>query len=210
MDKNKHLWNIALLLAMITVFYNFIEGLASVYFGAAGETLSLFGFGIDSFIEVMSGIGVWHMVTRIKNNNNEDRDEFEKTALKITGISFYILTAGLAVSIAYNFYSGYKPQTTAWGIIISSIAIIAMTILLLFKLDTGKKLKSAAVIADANCTRTCLYLSIILLVSSAAFQIFRIGFIDTIGASGIAYYSFKEGREYMEKASGKKCGCDDD
>jgi divalent metal cation (Fe/Co/Zn/Cd) transporter len=208
--NNKHLWNIALLLAVITVFYNFLEGLASVYFGTSGETVSLFGFGIDSFIEVMSGIGVWHMIVRIKNNNNENSDDFEKTALKITGISFYILTAGLAVTIAYNIYTGHKPQTTVWGIIISSISIIAMTILMRFKLNTGKILKSAAVIADANCTRTCLYLSIILLLSSAAFQIFKIGFIDTIGAIGIAYYSFKEGRESMEKAAGKKCDCEDD
>ncbi|MGA2142497.1 MAG: cation transporter [Brevinematales bacterium] len=208
--NNKHLWNIALLLAVITVFYNFLEGLASVYFGTSGETVSLFGFGIDSFIEVMSGIGVWHMIVRIKNNNNENSDDFEKTALKITGISFYILTAGLAVTIAYNIYTGHKPQTTVWGIIISSISIIAMTILMRFKLNTGKILKSAAVIADANCTRTCLYLSIILLLSSAAFQIFKIGFIDTIGAIGIAYYSFKEGRESMEKAAGKKYDCEDD
>ena len=41
----------------------------------------------------MSGIGIWHMIIRIKKNNNQNRDEFEKTALKITGISFYILTA---------------------------------------------------------------------------------------------------------------------
>ncbi len=184
-----------------------MKELVSVYFGVADETLSLFGFGLDSFIEVMSGIGVWHMIIRIKMNNNESSDNFEKTALKITGISFYILTVGLLLTIAYNIYTGHKPQTTFWGIVISLISMVAMIFLMLFKLNVGRKLKSDAVIADAKCSRTCLYLSVILLVTSVLFQIFKIGYIDTIGAVGIAYYAFREGKESMNKAKGKKCDC---
>ncbi len=206
---NKKMWNIALLLAVITVFYNILEGLISIYFGITDETLSLFGFGLDSFIEVMSGIGVCHMIIRIKNNNNENKDNFEKTALKITGISFYIFTVGLLVTIVYNIYTGHKPQTTFWGIVISSISILTMIFLMQFKLNIGKKLNSDAIKSDANCTRACVYLSIILLVSSVLYQIFKIGYIDSIGALGIAYYAFKEGKESMDKSKGKKC-CDDD
>ena len=60
----------ASLLAQITIFYNLIEGMVSVFFGVADETLSLFGFGIDSFVEVLSGIGIWNMVRRMKYNPN--------------------------------------------------------------------------------------------------------------------------------------------
>ena len=58
----KELYRKASLLALITIFYNLAEGIISVWFGAADETISLFGFGLDSFVEVMSGIGIWHMV----------------------------------------------------------------------------------------------------------------------------------------------------
>lgn len=208
--ENRRIWNIALLLAIITVFYNVAEGLVSVYFGITDETLSLFGFGLDSFIEVLSGIGVWHMVIRIRNNNNDNRDNFEKTALKITGISFYILTVGLLFTVAYNIYASHKPETTFWGIIISIISIFTMIFLMRFKINIGKKANSDAIIADANCTKTCVYLSVILLVSSVLYEIFRIGYIDSIGALGIAYYSFKEGKESMNKSKGKECcGCND-
>jgi divalent metal cation (Fe/Co/Zn/Cd) transporter len=149
------------------------------------------------------------MIIRIKNNNNENKDNFEKTALKITGISFYIFTVGLLVTIVYNIYTGHKPQTTFWGIVISSISILTMIFLMQFKLNIGKKLNSDAIKSDANCTRACVYLSIILLVSSVLYQIFKIGYIDSIGALGIAYYAFKEGKESMDKSKGKKC-CDDD
>ncbi len=197
----------ALWLAKITVFYNIIEGLVSVFFGYSDETLSLFGFGLDSFIEVMSGIGIWHMIVRFKNRARpeEDRDAFEKTALRITGISFYILTAGLVLTVVYNIVAGNKPETTFWGIVISSISILTMVVLMLAKLKVGRRLNSDAIIADAHCTRTCLYLSIILLLASVLYAIFRIGYIDSAGAIGIAYYAFREGREAMEKARGKGC-----
>ena len=199
MNKNK-LWNTALLLSVITVFYNTVEGIVSVIFSIKDGTLSLFGFGLDSFIEVISGIGIWHMVIRIMNDERNIKDIFEKTALRITGISFYILTAGLLLTLIYNFYTGHKPETAIWGIIISIISIAAMIILMNLKLNVGKKLDSDAVIADAHCTKTCLYLSIILLASSVLFEIFKISYIDSIGALLIAFYSFKEGRESMERA----------
>jgi divalent metal cation (Fe/Co/Zn/Cd) transporter len=201
--NNKKLWNIVLLLAVITVFYNFIEGLVSVFFGITDETLALFGFGIDSFIEVLSGIGIWHMVIRIKSNKGENIDAFQKTALKITGTSFYILAVGLLLTVAYNVYTGHKPETTFWGIVISSISILTMILLTKFKLNIGRKLDSNAVIADANCTKTCVYLSVLLLTSSILYEIFKIGYIDSIGALGIAFYAFKEGREAVEKSKGE-------
>ena len=47
-QMKQNLYKRASLLALITIFYNLIEGLVSVFFGAADETLSLLGFGIDS------------------------------------------------------------------------------------------------------------------------------------------------------------------
>lgn len=200
------LWKSAKLLAAITVFYNILEGVVSVTFGYSDETLSLCGFGLDSFVEVISGIGIWHMVARTMRGRASN-NSFEKTALKITGFSFYLLTAGLMLTAAHNIYTHNKPLTTLWGIIISSISILTMAALMAAKLSVGKKLGSQAIIADAHCTRTCIYLSIVLLVSSVLFEITHISFIDAIGALGIAWYAFSEGKEAFEKTKGKACGC---
>lgn len=205
--KNKKELNTALLLATITVFYNIFEGIVSVLFGVEDETLSLFGFGLDSFIEVISGIGIWHMISRIKDNNDTNNDIFEKTALRVTGISFYLLSTGLMLTVIYNIIIKHKPETTFWGIVISMISIITMAILVYHKIKIGKVLGSDAIIADANCTKTCIYLSITLLVTSVLYEILKIGYIDAIGTAVIAYYSFKEGREAMEKSNGKTCCC---
>jgi hypothetical protein len=69
MERNganeRKLWNIALGLSIVTIAYNIVEGLVSVFFGVRDETLSLFGFGVDSFIEVLSGIGILRMVFKV-------------------------------------------------------------------------------------------------------------------------------------------------
>jgi divalent metal cation (Fe/Co/Zn/Cd) transporter len=207
-QMKQNLYRRASLLAQITVFYNLAEGLVSVFFGAEDKTLSLLGFGIDSFVEVASGIGIWYMVRRIRNDTDDQPGRFEKTALQITGISFYILAAGLTVTAGINIYQGHRPETTFWGIVIALISIFTMWALIHFKVKVGRQLNSDAILEDANCTKTCLYLSLILLLASVGYEITGIGGIDSIGAILIAIFSFREGREAFEKSRGESCHCD--
>ncbi len=208
---NNKLIKTAFILSLITIFYNIAEGLVSVYFGAGDETLALLGFGVDSFVEVISGIGIAHMIMRMKYSKVQTRDQFEKTALKVTGTAFYLLTAGLIVGSALNIIYNVKPVTTIPGIIIASVSILTMYWLMTSKLKVGKELDSDAIIADANCTKTCFYLSFILLAASGLYELFNITYFDILGSLGIAYFAFKEGREAFEKAKSGNllCGCDD-
>lgn len=201
------LYKTAFILSLITIFYNIIEGVVSAYFGYTDETLALFGFGIDSFIEVISGTGIAHMIIRFRNNDFNKENRFEKTALRITGTSFYLLTAGLTVTVIYNVITQHKPETTFWGIVISLISIATMYFLMRAKLSVGHKLQSQPIISDAGCTKVCLYMSVILLASSVIFEFTGISFIDSIGAAGLAWYSYREGKECFEKAEVGDCSC---
>ena len=207
-EKYTILYKWASLLALITNFYNIIEGIVSIYFGIEDETIALFGFGVDSFVEVVSGVGIWHMIQRLRKNNSDNPDRFERQALKITGTSFYILSSGLIITSLLNLYQGHTPETTLWGIVIATISITLMGILIHYKIKIGRKLNSKAILADANCTKVCMYLSLILLLSSLGYEVTKIGGMDSLGAIGIAYLSFKEGRESFEKAKGNMfCVC---
>lgn len=191
-------------LSLFTIFYNIIEGIVSIVLGYEDETLSLFGFGVDSFIEVMSGIGIAVMIMRFKHNPNSPKSKFEMTALKITGTAFYLLAAGLITGIVLNIIKQHKPETTLWGIIISLVSIVVMVWLMSAKKSIGKKLKSAPIIADANCTRVCVYMSLVLLIASLIYELTGFIFADAIGAAGLTYLSISEGREAFEKAKGKE------
>jgi divalent metal cation (Fe/Co/Zn/Cd) transporter len=209
--SKKALYNWASVLALITIFYNLAEGLISVFFGLEDETYALFGFGLDSFVEVISGIGIWHMIKRLRLNSTSSPDRFEHQALRVTGAAFYLLAFGLVLLSSINIYHGHKPDTTFWGIIIALVSIITMGVLIYYKVTVGRKLNSAAILADANCTKTCLYLSVILLIASAGYELTGLGGIDAAGAVMIAIFSFREGREAFQKAQGKlTCGCSGD
>ncbi len=166
LPQNHSLYKWAAGLALITIFYNIGEGVISVLFGLEDESMALFGFGLDSFVEVASGIGIWHMIRRIRRNEGESADHFERTALKITGSGFYVLTAGLTAMAVVDLYQGHQPETTFWGIVISLVSILTMWLLIHYKVKVGKALNSPAILADAACTRACLQLSVVLLAAS--------------------------------------------
>jgi divalent metal cation (Fe/Co/Zn/Cd) transporter len=205
--KNNKLYAWASALALVTIFYNIAEGLVSVYFGLEDESMSLFGFGLDSFVEVVSGIGIWHMVRRIRQNREEDPDRFERRALRITGAAFYVLTAGLATTSLVDLYRGHRPESTFWGIVVSIVSIISMWALIRAKVRVGKGLNSPAILADAACTRTCLQLSIVLLAASAGYRLTGIGGLDSIGAFVIGGLCYREGKEAFEKARAGSFAC---
>jgi divalent metal cation (Fe/Co/Zn/Cd) transporter len=206
-DSRQKLYARANLLALFTIIYNIVEGCVSVWFGAADETLSLFGFGVDSFVEVISGIGIWHMVRRIRLNEGEATDEFERQALRITGGAFYLLAAGLVISAGLSLYQGHRPESTLWGIIVSLVSISFMWLLIHHKAKVGTALGSAAILADAACSRACLYLSMALLAASAGFELTGVGSLDAIGSLVIAWFAYREGREALQKAKGISCCC---
>lgn len=205
----ERLYRVAAWLALFTIVYNVLEGVISVYFGITEETISLLGFGIDSFVEVVSGLGIWHMIRRIATHPGEGPDRFEQRALRITGTAFYLLAAGLLATAVLNLWQGHAPRTTLWGVIIATISIGFMWLLIRLKLQAGQRLNSDAIIADAHCSRACMHFSIVLLAASAGYELTGIGGLDALGAVGIAWLAIREGREAFAGAAGKSCcACD--
>jgi len=207
MKTKQELFKDAFNLSLFTIFYNIIEGIVSMVLGYEDETLTLFGFGVDSFIEVISGMGIAIMVIRIKQNPESSKSNFEINALKVTGTSFYLLSAGLVAGIILNLIHHHKPETTFWGVIISMISILVMVWLMNAKKNVGKKLNSDPIIADSNCTKVCVYMSIVLLASSLIYQFTGFVYADVIGVVGLIYFSISEGKEAFEKAKDIECDC---
>jgi divalent metal cation (Fe/Co/Zn/Cd) transporter len=210
-EREKKLYDIAFTLSVFTIVYNIVEGGVATYFGHEDETFALFGFGLDSFIETMSGIGIAHMIHRIRRNNNMTHDDFERTALRVTGFAFYGLTIILLATAINNAVSRHRPQTTFWGVVISLISIVVMLALIHGKRKVGRELASEAILADANCTKVCIYMSFVLLAASGIYELTQFTYADAIGTAGLAYFSATEGRECFEKArTGAACACGHD
>jgi len=92
-------------------------------------------------------------------------------------------------------------------VIISSISISFMWYLIQGKTKVGTALGSAAILADAACSKACVYLSLVLLAASLGYELTGIWWLDAVGALFIAWLTWREGRESFQKAAGMECSC---
>ncbi len=152
-------------LEYFTIAWNTLEGLIAVAAGVVAGSISLVGFGIDSFIEVTSGATLlWRMSV---DADVGSRERNERVSLRIVGVCFLVL----AVYVTYEALSdlGRKtaPQHSVPGIVLACVSLIVMPILSRAKKKVGNALNSAAMNADAQQTDFCVYLSAILLAGLA-------------------------------------------
>src|SRR5216683_2248943 len=148
-------------LEYFTIVWNAIEGLVAVITGVIAGSISLVGFGIDSFIEVTSGsVLLWRMSV---DAETQRRELNERRALRIVGVCFLLLAAYIASESALDLWSRRAPEHSIPGIALACVSLVVMPLLSRAKRKVGHALGSAAMHADATQTEFCTYLSAILL-----------------------------------------------
>jgi divalent metal cation (Fe/Co/Zn/Cd) transporter len=142
-------------LEYFTIVWNAIEGLVAIAVGLIAGSISLVGFGMDSFIEVTSGsVLLWRMSV---DANVRDRERNEKRALKVVGICFLALSAYIAYESVTDLWFTRIPDHRVSGIILACISLVVMPLLSRAKRKVGLALGSAAMHADAKQTEFCTY-----------------------------------------------------
>jgi divalent metal cation (Fe/Co/Zn/Cd) transporter len=158
--RSQHLQR-GIFLEYLTIGWNLIEGLVAVGSGALSGSIALVGFGIDSFIETSSGvILLWRLRAE---HRGQDSRKLERTALKLVGVSFMLLTAYVAFDSLKALVERDAPERSLVGIAVAVLSLIAMPWLAFQKRKAAGNLNSAALRADSRQTSLCAYLSVILL-----------------------------------------------
>jgi divalent metal cation (Fe/Co/Zn/Cd) transporter len=148
-------------LEYFTIGWNTLEGLVAVIAGLMAGSISLLGFGIDSFIEVTSGAAVlWRMSV---DADAHQRERNEKLALRIVGGCSVALAVYVSYESIIDLIQRSKPEASLAGIILAAVSLVVMPLLSRAKRRVGTQLASAAMHADAKQTEFCTYLSAILL-----------------------------------------------
>jgi divalent metal cation (Fe/Co/Zn/Cd) transporter len=157
-------------LGYATIGYNALEGLASIIAGAFAGSVSLLGFGIDSLIEVTSGVvALWRLNADI---DDERRERVERISLRLIGTLFVLLALYVAADAVKTLSRREAPSESVAGIVIATLSLIVMPLLARAKRRVAAELSSRALDADATQTDLCMYLSAIVLgglVLNAAF-----------------------------------------
>jgi divalent metal cation (Fe/Co/Zn/Cd) transporter len=187
-------------LEYFTITWNAFEGLVAVLAGAVAGSISLVGFGIDSFIEVTSGsVLLWRMSVDAEVHRRELN---ERRALRIVGACFLLLAAYIAYESALDLWSRRAPDHSIPGIILACVSLIVMPLLSRAKRKVGRALGSTAMHADAKQTEFCTYLSAILLAGLLLNTLFGLWWADPVAALIMVPIIAKEGIEGLQ---GKAC-----
>jgi divalent metal cation (Fe/Co/Zn/Cd) transporter len=187
-------------LEYFTVAWNTLEGVIAVISGIIAGSISLVGFGIDSFIEVMSGsVLLWRMSV---DWDVHRREANEKRALRIVGACFVLLAAYIAYDSILDLWSKRAPQHSIAGIVLACVSLVVMPVLSRAKRKVGRALSSAAMDADAKQTEFCTYLSAILLAGLLLNAFFGLWWADPTAALIMVPIIAKEG---LDGVHGKAC-----
>ncbi len=187
-------------LEYFTIAWNALEGLVAIVAGAIAGSISLVGFGIDSFMEVTSGsVLLWRMSV---DADVLRREQNERRALRVVGVCFLLLAAYIAYESATDLRSKRAPEHSIAGIVLACVSLVVMPLLSRAKRKVGRALGSAAMQADAKQTEFCTFLSAILLAGLLLNAVFGLWWADPAAALIMVPIIAKEG---IEGVQGKAC-----
>lgn len=177
------------LLVTVTIAYNVVEAVIALTEGARVSSSALFGFGLDSVIEVSSAAAIaWQFAAK-------DPETREKAALRFIAFSFFALAAYVAVDAVLSLLGFGEPQPSAIGIVLATASLIVMPVLSLAQRRAGRELGSASAVADSKQTLLCTYLSAALLAGLVLNAVAGWSWADPVAALVIAAIAVREGQK---------------
>jgi divalent metal cation (Fe/Co/Zn/Cd) transporter len=178
----------ARMLAGASVAYNVAEAVVAISSGRLAGSTALVGFGLDSTVEVMSGLVIlWQFGHAVP-------EEREHRARRLIAVSFFALAAYVSVESVRTLVAREQPDTSVVGIALAALSLIVMPLLSRWQRRTGRELGSGAVVADGTQTLLCTYLSAVLLVGLLAAALLGWWWLDPVAALVIAGVAVREGR----------------
>jgi divalent metal cation (Fe/Co/Zn/Cd) transporter len=202
-------------LAGASVAYNAVEATVAIGAGAAASSIALVGFGLDSIVEMSSGLII---LWQFRHPMPESR---ERQALRLIALSFFALAGYVTVESVRSLLGGPSAESSPVGIALAAVSLLVMPILSWAQRRTGRALGSTTVVADSKQTLLCTYLSGVLLAGLALNSALGWWWADPVVGLVVAGLAVREGREAwsgeactcipaLDDPQGSGCGCDEE
>lgn len=182
-------------LEVFTLAWMTVEAAVAVAAGVAAGSVALVAFGIDSVIEFCAAFVVLRAF-RAEQIGRTDRSE--QQALRVIGVTFFLLAAYIVADAAYTLIAVNKPDSSLLGLVISAAALVVMPLLSVLKRRTGTRLGSQMLLADAAESLFCAYLSVTVLVGLLLNAVLGWWWADPVAALAVVPLVIKEGLEAFE------------
>lgn len=203
----------ALILAWLTVGWNVAEAVLAVGFGVAQESVALFGFGLDSLVEVgAASLVLWRLRGELASGALLQRSR-ERAATQGIGLALMGLAGIVIAGSGWSLAGAEAPDSTVAGLVVATVSVALMVYLWLAKTKVAVALDSRTLRADAACSRACLQLSVVLMIGSLLYlAVPSLWWVDAVAALGIGGLIAREGWQTWSVArrpdfDGGGCGC---
>lgn len=191
-------------LAWATVAWNAVEGVVAIVAGVVAGSIALVGFGVDSYVEVLSGaVIVWRLSK--ERHGAVLSQAAERRAVKLIAVSFLLLAAGVTAESVRTLAVAAAPDESLPGIALAAVSLVVMPLLARAKNDVGRRLGSQAVRADATETVLCVWLSAVLLAGLGLNALLGWWWADPVAALGVAVLALREGLENWRADAVDEC-----
>lgn len=188
-EDRRRLGRRAQLLAGASVGYNVVEAIIAITAGLVAGSVALVGFGLDSVVEVSSGLIILWQFRHVLPESRE------RTALRLMALSFFALATYVSLESVRALVAGAGPDASRVGIALACVSLVVMPALSWAQRRTGRALGSNAVVADSTQTLLCTYMSAVLLVGLVLNATVGWWWADPVAGLLIAAIAVKEGRQ---------------
>ena len=178
----------------VTVGYNVLEGIIAIGAGLAAGSVALTGFGIDSVIEVTSGVLLWWRL-RAELGSAPLGPTVERRAARGAGFLLLALGVYIAIDSAKLLLTGSRPESSPVGMVLTVLSLIVMPLLARAKLGVAASLGSRALRADAHETIVCAWLSATTLLGLGLNAVLGWWWADPVAALAMLPLIVREGIE---------------
>lgn len=174
------------------------EFAVGLYSGITAGSILLIAFGMDSFLEIISGSTlIWRLKKESHNASEKEIAHAEKISSTIVGSVLLLLSAYVVFVSLFNLLNNQEADASLSGIMIAIASVVLMPFLTIKKRHLGKSINSDALIEDGMCNITCAYMAATVLVGVIVTALFNLWWIDSVAALVLVYFIASEGAESL-------------
>jgi divalent metal cation (Fe/Co/Zn/Cd) transporter len=177
------------------------EAVLAIGAGIAARSVLLTGFGLDSVIELLSGVTLlWRLSAESRGATAPHIEGVERRATRISAVLLALLCLYILFFGIGGLVLGVHPEGSWLGVFVAAAAVLVMPLLAWRKQRANTTIGSAALRADIAETITCAYLAAATLVGAALNLVAGWWWAEYVAALALLVFVAMETREAIESA----------
>jgi divalent metal cation (Fe/Co/Zn/Cd) transporter len=190
-------------LEVVTVAWMALEAVLAIGAGIAARSVLLTAFGLDSVIELLSGVTLlWRLSSEARGSDTSRTEGVERRATRISAVLLVLLCAYLVLVGVVGLIASLHPDASALGVAVSAAAVVAMPVLAWRKRLANVSIRSPALRADIAETMTCAYMAAATLAGAGLNLLTGWWWAEYVAALALLVFIGMETKEAVEAARG--------